>query len=593
MSGKITSAKIMRYCKIQSFTFKFVVSSSCIFLLFNQISFAASPSPSQQMSGQERARQMQQQAESLQDLIERPITKAKPEEKPVQEALEGPTAERLLIKSIDVPGVTLFPNSTIKAITSPYENKKLTFKEIQKIADLITDLYRKKGYVTSRAYIPKQDIGQGILEIRVLESTVGDIQIKGNRHHSVHLIKSYFTVKKGDFFNYNDIKRDLEHINDSPDISVKAVLAPGKDPGSTDIIMEVNDSLPVHVSFGYNNFLSRTLKRNIYSSTFTDNNLLGQNDILTFEYENGTYNNYYSYSTHYLYHVTKTLDMGVYASRSKEVLGGAFADVDSRGKSRMYGAYGSQELIRNDYLNSHFNFGFDYMDVYNFLSGNISSQDRLRVPKVGFDVDLSDNWGRTLFTVEYDYGVPGIMGGTGEHLGSTDTPTSRAGAGGEFIKDTLNLMRLERLPFDSALLWKNQFQFSPSTLTSTEQYQVGGPANNRGYPVAESVGDEGYTMSWEVSEPPYFVPKYWNIPFTNAKIYDAIRFIEFYDWSNVHLNSLQPGDEKNRTLSSAGCGVRVNILKNFSASYEIAWPLMGKSSDGKGVQHWIEATLSF
>ena len=572
----------------------FLISFLSFLILFsNQLSFAATPSASLQMGGQERARQMQQQAESLQDLIEQPKAKAKPEEKPTQEAPEGPTAQRVLIKSISVTGVTLFPNNAIKAITDQYENKELTFNEIQKIADHISDLYRKKGYVTSRAYIPHQKMEEGVLEIRVMESTIGDIQVKGNRHHSTRLIKSYLTVQKGDFFNYNDVKKDLERLNDQPDINVKAVLAPGQEPGTTDIIMEVNDSLPVHVGFGYNNFLSRSLKRNIYSSTFTDNNLLGQNDILTFEYENGTYNDYYSYTTRYLYPVTKSLDMGVYASRSKEVLGGEFADVDSRGKSRMYGAYGSQELIRNDNLNSHFNFGFDYMDVYNFLNGGISSQDRLRVAKAGFDVDLSDDFGRTIISDDYNYGIPGIMGGTGEHLSPTDTPTSRAGTGGEFVKDTFSISRLQELPFDSTLLWKNQFQFSPSSLTSTEQFQVGGPTNNRGYPVAEAVGDRGYAMSWELSEPPYSVPKYWNIPFINAKIYDAIRLIEFYDWSNVHLNSLQPGDEKNRTLSSAGCGVRINITKIISATYQIGWPLMGRSSDGRGVQQWFEINITF
>lgn len=562
-------------------------------LFFNNTLFAAIPPASQQMSGQERARQMQEEEEYLKNQVERQKRKAKPEEKITKEVPEGPAVQRVLVKSIIVAGASLFPKETIRAITGPYENKELTLNEIRYLAGLITDLYRKKGYVTSRAYIPPQKMEQGILEIRVMESTVGDIQVKGNRYHSTRLIKSYLTIQKGAPFNYFDLKKGLRNINDNPDINVKAILASGQKPGSTDIVLEVKDALPVHVSFGVNNYLSTLLRRSIYSSSFTDNNLLGQNDILTFRYENGDYNDYYSYTTRYQYPVTRSLDLGVYASRSKQVLGGEFADVDSRGKSRMYGAYGSQELIKNDYLNSHFNFGFDYMDVYNFLFGTIFSQDRLRVAKAGFDLDISDDFGRTFISDDYNYGIPGIMGGTGEHLSGNDTPTSRLGAGGEFIKDTLNILRLEQLPFDSTLLWKNQLQFSPSTLTATEQFQAGGPANNRGFPVAGSVGDEGYTMSWELAEPPYSMPKLWKVPFTNEKIYDAVRVIEFYDWSNIHLNSLQPGDKKSLTLSSAGCGLRVNILKYFSASYQIAWPMMGRASEGKGVQNWFEATLTF
>lgn len=155
------------------------------------------------------------------------------------------------------------------------------------------------------------------------------------------------------------------------------------------------------------------------------------------------------------------------------------------------------------------------------------------------------------------------------------------------------MLRLQKLFFDSTLLWRNQLQFSSSKLTSTEQFQIGGPANNRGYPAAEFVGDQGYFMSWELAQPPYFISKSWKIPFTDAKIYDAFRLVEFYDWSNVHLNSLQPGDEKSRTLRSAGCGARINILKNFSGRYEIGWPLDKKPSDGKGVHQWIEITFTF
>lgn len=573
--------------------FKLLLVPSFVFLFLNHTAFAANPSAGQDMGAQERARQMQEESANLQNQIEQEKAKTKTAANAVQETPESPTAQKVLVKSINVTGVTLFSNSIIRGITGQYENKELSLNGIQKIADRITDLYRQKGYIISRAYIPEQKMEGGVLQIKVLESTVGDILIKGNRFYSTKLIKSYLTIKTGETFNYNDLKDDLNNINDHPDREVKAVLTPGKEQGSTDVLLNVKDSLPVHVAFGYNNYLSRFLRNNIYSSTFTDNNLLGHDDILSFEYESGDYNDYYSYSTHYLYPITKSLDLGVYASHSDEVMQGQFAAVDARGTSSMYGFYGSQQLIKNEDVNSHFNFGFDYKNVYNFLGGDLTSRDLLRIAKAGFDIDLDDDWGRTFISDDYNYGIPGIMGGTKEHLDATDTPTSRIGAGGQFVMDTLNILRLQKLPYDSTLLWKNQLQFSPSTMTSTEQYQVGGPSNNRGYAVADVVGDEGYSMSWELAQPLYFVPRDWAIPHTNTRIYDDFRVIEFYDWSNVHSNSVQSGENKNQTLSSAGCGLKLNILKNLSASYEIAWPLMGSSTDGKGVHHWVEVTLSF
>lgn len=571
-----------------------VLSLFFAILFLNNICFAANPPASQQMSGEVRATQMQQQEENLRKEAEKPKEKGIIEEETPKEATpQEPAGQKILIKSINVIGVTLFADNKIKAITSQYENKELNLKEIQKIADLITDLYRQKGYITSRAYIAPQKMEEGNLEISVMEATVGDIQIKGNRFYSTAIIKKYISLKKGDIFNYNFLKEDLVRVNEHPDRNAKAVLAPGKEPGSTDIVLDVKDSFPLHVGLGYNNFLSRFLRRNNYNSTFTDNNLFGQDDILTIQYQRGDANDYYSYNARYLYPVTKSLDIGIFASHSKLVLGKEYTDAMSRGKSRMFSIYGSQKLIKNDNLTLNLNFGFDYKDVYNFLLGDISSQDRLRIAKAGFDFNLADDFGRTIISNDFNYGFPSIMGGTKAHLDPGDKPTSRTGAGGEFLKDTLNIVRLQKLLFDSTLLWKNQLQFSPSILTATEQFQVGGPANNRGYPPAEFVGDRGYSMVWEVAMPPYFMPKSLKVPFSKSRIYDAVRFIGFYDLANVHLKSLQAGDKKNRTITSAGCGIRVNILENFFARYEIGWPLDQRPSDGKGVHQWIEITKTF
>ena len=537
---------------------------------------------------------MQEESEKLRKQAEQPKTKAKIEEQaPEAVTPQAPAGPKILIKKINVIGVTLFADDKIKAITSQYENQELNLREIQKIADLITDLYRQKGYITSRAYVPPQKMEEGTLEIRVMEATVGDVQIKGNRFYSTKLIKKYVSVKKGEPFNYNALKQDLVDINEHPDRNAKAVLAPGKDPGSTDVVLDVKDSLPMHIGFGYNNFLSRFVRRNDYNTAFTHNNLLGQDDILTVQYHRADANDYWNYSVRYLYPVTKSLDLGIFAARSKLVLGREFTDVNSRGKSRIFSIYGTQKLIKNDSFTLNLNFGFDYKDVYNFLAGDISSQDRLRIGKAGFDFNLADDFGRTIISDDFNYGFPGIMGGTKAHLDPSDKPTSRTGAGGEFLKNTLNIVRLQKLFFDSTLLWKNQLQFSPSILTATEQFQVGGPANNRGYPIAEFVGDRGYSMVWELAMPPYFVPRSLKVPFSKSRIYDAVRFIGFYDWANVHLKTLQPGDRKNRTLRSAGCGIRVNILENFFARYEIGWPLDQIPSDGKHVHQWIEVTKTF
>jgi hemolysin activation/secretion protein len=152
---------------------------------------------------------------------------------------------------------------------------------------------------------------------------------------------------------------------------------------------------------------------------------------------------------------------------------------------------------------------------------------------------------------------------------------------------------LQKLPFSSTLLWKNQIQLSPYILSAAEQFQVGGIINVRGYPPAEVVGDEGYAMTWEWSIPPYLISKKIKVPLSQARLYDALRLVTFYDWANTRLRRPIVTEEKNKTLTSAGWGVRFNLPENFSLRAEFAWPLDNTPTDGDHMHTLFQVSKEF
>ena len=93
--------------------------------------------------------------------------------------------------------------------------------------------------------------------------------------------------------------------------------------------------------------------------------------------------------------------------------------------------------------------------------------------------------------------------------------------------------------------------------------------------------------------PPYFISKNLNFPFSKAKVYDAVRIVTFYDWSNTRLIRPTATEEKSTTLRGAGCGIRVNLPEDFAFRVEVAWPLDRTPSDGDNVRTWGEVTKSF
>ena len=486
-------------------------------------------------------------------------------------------------------GSTLLSAKEIKDIISGYENKELALDEMQKVADAITDAYRQKGYVTSRAYLAPQKIVGGNLEIRVIEGFTGDIQVKGNRYFKTELYRKKIALKRGDPFNYEMLRKGMSSINELPDRNAKAVLSPGKEAGTTDVILEAKDRLPIHIGFDWDNFGSRYIEENRFRTTLTDNNLFGRDDIFVLQYQLSEGDHYKLLMLRYLFPVNDNLQIGFFTARSYLDLGKELEVLNARGKSTYYSLYATQTLINKENMNLSLSLGFDYKDIFNFQGGDEQSRDRMRVLKLGAEWDMSDKYGRTLVTNEIDFGIPHLMGG----LHRKDAHASRTGAGGKFVKDVLYILRLQKMPWESMLLWKNQFQFTNNILTGAEQFQIGGIINVRGYPPAEVVGERGYAMTWEWSFPPYFISKGIKVPLSKAKLYDALRFVAFYDWANTALKRPQLDEQKNRTLRSIGCGLRLNLPEDFSIRLEFAWPLDNKPSNGNNVQTLASVVKNF
>jgi hemolysin activation/secretion protein len=259
----------------------------------------------------------------------------------------------------------------------------------------------------------------------------------------------------------------------------------------------------------------------------------------------------------------------------------------------MYGIFATHELLSKDKLLVTLNTGFDYLDSFNFQAGTEQSRDRMRVLKLGFDIDTSDSWlggGRMIISPETDLGIADILGG----LEPKDSQSSRSGAGGQFIKHSLNLLRLQKMPWETSLLWKNNIQVSPYVLAASQQFQLGGISNVRGYPNSEAVGDQGFSTTLEWIVPAYLVAKDIKVPWSKAKLYDALRFAAFYDIGQSRLRNPQAGEEKHTTLRGYGVGLRFNLPEDLSLRVDLAWPLGGRNpSDDERFHPWFEFSKQF
>jgi hemolysin activation/secretion protein len=443
---------------------------------------------------------------------------------------------------------------------------------MQKICDLITDEYRKRGWVTSRAYLPPQNIQNDILVINVLEGKTGNIEVKGNKFFSSKLIKKKVNLKPGSYFDYNALQKALVKLNEHPDRFVKSVLVPGKEPGTTDIVLDVKDELPLHIGYEFDNFGSRYINYDKHSVTAEDNNFLGLDDTLYFKYikSQNTFFDYYNFR--YNIPLLQVLQGGFYYLWSNTKLGKEYKALNVTGHSELFGAFFNYTIIDMSSVTMRVNGGFDYKHALNYIGGVKSSRDETRVIKLGVDLDMYDKFGRTIITLEENVGI--VAGG----LHAKDPFGSRVGAGAEFWKLIGNVYRLQPMPYSSSILWKNQFQATNYRMLAIEQFQLGGITNVRGYAPAEFSGDAGFISSVEWSFPPYGFPKNIKVPLSKSTVYDATRLVAFYDLGYVHINSPGPTDKENRTIQGYGAGIRFNLPENFWARLESGWRFSSKAA---------------
>jgi len=534
--------------------------------LFNVSAFSQTPAASQTAGGIVRQETQRIRQERLKEKIEKERVKA--DEVSPDDVVTPGTGATTLIKKIVVEGATLLSASVIRNITSQYEGKELTIEGMQKIADLITDEYRKKGFVTSRAYIPPQSIRNGELIIKVVEGRLGKLDIKGNRHFSTSLLEKSMDIDPEGYFDYSALQRSLAYINEHPDRLTRAILVPGKEPGTTDIVLDVEDNYPFHVGFSYDNYGSRFIEKNRYALRLEHNNLTGHDDKLHVKAQFAEGEHLILQQIRYAYPVSRKWELGGYVLLSKTELGREFKDLGSKGEAEIFGIYSNYKWIEKDDLVVGLNFGFDSKNIFNELSGVQLSRDELRIIKGGFDVDYIDNWGRTILTTQLDQGIPEFMGA----MDAKDADASRAGAGGKFTKGTFNLFRLQPMAWETHALFKNSFQISNNTLAASEQFQIGGATSVRGYPPGEFSGDSGFYSAFEWSIPPYGLSKDIKVPFRDEKLYDTFRIVLFWDIGFVNINKPAAGETENQTLRGAGFGGRLTMAEDFEVRVETGYP---------------------
>jgi len=152
----------------------------------------------------------------------------------VSQRIEGDLPS-FIVTDIIFDGAQLLSSYQKKRLKAPYLNKEISMNEINELVHELTNTYIRKGYITTRVYIPKQNLKAGKLVLAVQEGFVEDLKVEG-----LSRLQSWgvFPFLKRKALNIRHVEQGLDQLNrlQSNHATVKLIPSKGQSGGSVVLI---------------------------------------------------------------------------------------------------------------------------------------------------------------------------------------------------------------------------------------------------------------------------------------------------------------------------------------------------------------------
>lgn len=423
--------------------------------------------------------------------------------KPTYERGTIPSDVKAVVHTFVLEGdITLFPESGLQSILTPFLNKELSIDQLYDALDLIKNAYKAKGYFLIKAYFPVQDITEGIVTIKIIEGKLDGIDIRGE---GLRLDESYIRsileerLTTGKPFTQQAFKKSIRFLNALPGISARGGIEKGTTEESVRIVMDIQEQKLFTPYLSLDNSGSRYtgLYKTMLGGTFNDLN--GRGDALKVDLTN-------SYSAGKMQMValdysqpfgTNGLRAGIKFSYLEYALGDEFKSLDALGFARNYSLYASYPLFNQDRLNLDFKASYDVSETSDATGSGLANKKSISVLRNTLHADYTDTFWQGAYSfldIIYHRGFNGIR-----HTDAytSDQLNSGPQSYGNFQKFTFSGSRIQQTGSAHHLVFSTSGQFAMNNLDSSEKFQLGGMYGIRAYPGGEGSGNHGLKMTLE------------------------------------------------------------------------------------------------
>lgn len=470
---------------------------------------------------------------------------------------------------------------------------RLTFAQMQDVADKIVERYRSAGFIVSNAFLPAQTVGADeMVEIRVLEGRIGKIIVKGTKRYRPDVISAAAEKLRGKPLLKSDVDTALLYARDLPGVSVSSTFQPGEHTGDTDLVMIAHEAKrPFQFTFGANNYGTRLTGQYRAQAGVAWNNPLGYGDSLNanIDYALDPTNNVYGSM---VYRAPIPLTPGFSAvvgaaHNELQINTGTFSALHVKGPSTLYYGGLDWKFINDDDLQAVGTLHLVQEQSKLSSLGTLLSNEKFNVAEMTLGMSHTDRRFHGVDLMQF-----GVRRSISDNSTQPDLVSPQHSS--TFTVAKLSYTRLQFLTKSQRLYLKFVGQYSKDALVPLEQFALGGPDSTRAYPIADDLRDRGYygALEYHVDAPGFgdVVSPFYSRPWRELLEFEV--FVDYAKGYSAGANRIITPDTA--TLSGAGAGLifRLPRFSHFEFHLDGAVPLSSQNaSDGKG--YHIYSRFSF
>lgn len=218
-----------------------------IAMLSGPLFAAPQPLPGDRELARERQQQLlEEQRRRLDDLRNLPGETL--EEKASTPVDDG---QCITFTTIMVEGTTLLSDAQRQALLQPWQGRCLGVPQLNELLKGITDHYLHRGYVTTRAYLPQQDLRSGELKVIVVEGRLEGLDSSSLASPLESAMAFPGTV--GDVLDLRELEQWVDQLARLPSRQPQLELMPGQAVGGSRVSLKGERLKPWRVSANRNN----------------------------------------------------------------------------------------------------------------------------------------------------------------------------------------------------------------------------------------------------------------------------------------------------------------------------------------------------